>query len=1621
MNLRLILFMVCSLMAAIAASPVQAGLEYRVNPSENPTDYWKLPQWALKELGSNIKLKAEGDKLTISSDKSNVTAYLAGSEFSKGKLEFKGSFATSSPFYLLGHFNPASGDNIYVGIIPQERRVELARARGGKIEKLAEAAIPDSFDAKGFTLEMDFNGKQILVGVNGALLLKAEDDGSVQKGFAGIRGAFYTKVAIASLTVDDKPSSLSATLQAAQAKAQEPPLKTGEPTLDVKNLLNWDISKAWKRVDGPRLDISLNQLWEFSPVDATADGAQPAMPKEWGYFIVPGHWRDGEVANFMHLANGQRVITWNGKSVTKYTCAWYRRNINIPSEWRDRHVVLLFESINGCPCVLVNGKQVASSDLDKSSLMIDVSEQLKYGDKNDIAVFIDGKGASGLRCGIFGDTWLKTLPAVNLGEPKITTSVRRKVLSLEVNSQLPDESIELKMHDANGQVEASQVFKVNGSGLYSLPWVASKLWTPNTPNLYKAEIVLKDAAGKVLDNCERRFGFRELYVENGSFMLNGKPIILKLNTDVESVWTPGWMLNQDFERKRLQAIKLQNVNGIYAPNEASDSFFDIADELGLIAIVKGKTPWHEILDQGPAKWALPLDSELAKMANEPRMSGCHPSICGLLIDVWYNFHTGTTNPEFAGLKADAKEHLSFTPDGALETKPGGDPNLKGITNARKERLEEVAKIYSKRFPSLALFTGGSGEVNGIYATHLYHTWGAPTAEMRAFFERWKMRKDIPIFVGETTLPYIGSLYQIENFNGNNLPLFLENGARLLGQKAYSYNPVTSWRPFHEGGPGSYYANSEEQSEDGKYQFQPEIYQTLLAKSVSAIIPYWRADGLTAFAPFGYIDTAYAGQPVAQRNCAAGANLSTPGYKSESTSWGNVITPRFDVSSDALKMRPLLLAYPYRYAMADISMFIAGPSSDYYLQDHSFFGGETVEKSIVILNDTESSLKLSGSMSLLDEDGSLLLTHPLELEAAPFKASMAPLKFKLPRVAVRRNLRLSVSLNYEGGQNALSSVFDLQAFPKRQPWDGAKPYVFDPEGTLLDKLSKMNLDCTRIKNLDSLPESGVLIVGRKALKSIQKTFNPNELTERGLNVLIMEQEPQCSPELIKVRQRNAFINASAHPALNGFKDCDFSDWNGSASADKPYSNSPVHVNWSDWGARNMVASYVFRRPVHGNFLSLLVSGFDLYQTPLLEYRGENGSWIACQLDATDRLGSSPVPTQLFLQLLDYLDKRCKMKCETVWFGNDSSGQFIDKFAIKASRLNTLSSKDLAGAKTLLLFDGDFQELIRNRDAIAGFVYAGGKVLYLQRGDAFSPAWLPFTMKLASTSTRQALTTPGDWLFGWGDCELYFHEPFTLPVFEGFPRHDSASSPAVLLKHAFGNGSFIFTSVLPERFGDTPAAGKATRLLSALLTTQGVGIANTSQPFIGLSKSNELDMTDLKWEFATDPDDKGLKDGIQNGATGSLRWLKGLIADGVEVRIGQPFDSFLGKEYLGVAWYRIDTEVSASLANEKELYFIVGAIDDFDSIYINGTKIGETDRTTPHWWETMRIYKIPEGVLKPGSNAIAIRVFNEKGQGGIVKGPVKIATGVPKESRVWTTPYPGGVKRDYEYKPDIVRMY
>lgn len=88
--------------------------------------------------------------------------------------------------------------------------------------------------------------------------------------------------------------------------------------------------------------------------------------------------------------------------------------------------------------------------------------------------------------------------------------------------------------------------------------------------------------------------------------------------------------------------------------------------------------------------------------------------------------------------------------------------------------------------------------------------------------------------------------------------------------------------------------------------------------------------------------------------------------------------------------------------------------------------------------------------------------------------------------------------------------------------------------------------------------------------------------------------------------------------------------------------------------------------------------------------------------------------------------------------------------------------------------------------------------------------------------------------------------------------------------------------------------------------------------------------------------------------------------------------------GIAWYRKSFDVPASWVG-KDLLLKIGAVDDIDHTWVNGTQVGYTSG-----YNLPRDYRVPAALVKSAGNVIAVRVLDTGGGGGLwePRGPVSI---------------------------------
>ncbi len=165
----------------------------------------------------------------------------------------------------------------------------------------------------------------------------------------------------------------------------------------------------------------------------------------------------------------------------------------------------------------------------------------------------------------------------------------------------------------------------------------------------------------------------------------------------------------------------------------------------------------------------------------------------------------------------------------------------------------------------------------------------------------------------------------------------------------------------------------------------------------------------------------------------------------------------------------------------------------------------------------------------------------------------------------------------------------------------------------------------------------------------------------------------------------------------------------------------------------------------------------------------------------------------------------------------------------------------------------------------------------------------------------------------------------------------------------------------------------------------GIVRAGKNF-GLYYDREMDLLSIDlsgpWKFSTTPFENVHSFNFHDNS-----WE--------ELLVPMPWETQGYPGHDGIAFYRKRFLVPDNLLG-KQLYLVLGKIDDFDKVYLNGRLIGQTEKLDQYSWfrrdqayNLMRIYKIPAGLLR-NKNVVSVEVNDLHGIGGIYEGPVGIAT-------------------------------
>lgn len=276
-----------------------------------------------------------------------------------------------------------------------------------------------------------------------------------------------------------------------------------------------------------------------------------------------------------------------------YICEFeYEKNPTAPRAY------LNFEGVDSCFYVWMNGAYVGYSQVSHCTSEFDVTDLLCQG-SNKLAVLVlkwcDGSYMEDQdkfrMSGIFRSVYLLKRPDQCIFDYFIKTCPKGSEAEILLDITYLDKCIPtaISILDDNDQLVA-KMESASGKSI-KLSIQKPMLWSPENPYLYT--VVLETEQEVITD----RIGIRQISVENGRLLFNGKPIVFHGVNRHDSDPVTGYVIGLEQVKQDMQLMKQHNFNAIrssHYPN--APQFYQLCDQYGFYVVDEADNESHGPLE-----------------------------------------------------------------------------------------------------------------------------------------------------------------------------------------------------------------------------------------------------------------------------------------------------------------------------------------------------------------------------------------------------------------------------------------------------------------------------------------------------------------------------------------------------------------------------------------------------------------------------------------------------------------------------------------------------------------------------------------------------------------------------------------------------------------------------------------------------------------------------------------------------------------------------------------------------------------------------------------------------------------------------------------------------------------
>lgn len=403
--------------------------------------------------------------------------------------------------------------------------------------------------------------------------------------------------------------------------------------------------------------ISINQGWQFHRGDvkniaelkSTQSGDDVVnLPHD---FLIGQDWVAPDASERPDNSDaGSNVRSrLSSRGFKEMGIGWYRYELTPKDEWKGKRIVLDFQGIMLVGDVYLNGQRIGGTDYGYLGFDIDLSKLLKWGQTNEIAVKADTQNPNNSRwftgAGLYRDVNLIVtnkdlffprhplfIRTQGNKEVKIKAEIinQQKVAKGQTAAKMP---VGVRILDADGKVVAEQKNDIHFNAKwrdreYELPSISlenAKLWSPDSPYLYTAEVTLYDNEGNIADQIKEPFGVRTIeIVPQKGLLVNGKKVLLKGYANHHTLGALGAAAYPRAIEKRLKLMKEFGMNHIRTShNPYSEDFLKLCDKYGILVVDELYDKWLTQYAGGRVDWESLWQKDVPEWVKRDRN---HPSV-----------------------------------------------------------------------------------------------------------------------------------------------------------------------------------------------------------------------------------------------------------------------------------------------------------------------------------------------------------------------------------------------------------------------------------------------------------------------------------------------------------------------------------------------------------------------------------------------------------------------------------------------------------------------------------------------------------------------------------------------------------------------------------------------------------------------------------------------------------------------------------------------------------------------------------------------------------------------------------------------------------------------------------